>query len=81
VTETAEETKAVVAALTARNPWFTVYAIKNGFLDATKKPGDYCDIKVILKTQREVSGDFDELVEVQIIQSKFIEFKRCEHRL
>jgi hypothetical protein len=40
VTDNADETKAVVDALTAENPWFTVYAIKNGFLDKSKKPGD-----------------------------------------
>lgn len=74
------ETEAVLKALTSDdNTYFTLYMFKNGF--QKYEAGKYCDIKLILKSTNKLNEEFEELIEVQLIQSIFIEFKRCEHKI
>eukprot|EP00801_Mesodinium_rubrum_P002898 Mrub_02898.p1 GENE.Mrub_02898~~Mrub_02898.p1 ORF type:complete len:503 (+),score=78.46 Mrub_02898:28-1509(+) len=58
--------------------------MKNGFKPKDNKPFDptqYADIKLILLVGSDDEYDFEELVEIQIIQRINLELKKIEHKL
>ena len=61
-----------------------VVEMKNGFQPKKGKtfnPPDYADIKLILLVGSDDGYDFEELVEIQVIQRINLELKKLEHKL
>jgi len=83
ITDSVDETKEIVKELfNLKNT--KVYEFKNGFVPKKGEifdPGKYADIKVILKVGSDESFEFEELVEIQIIQRVNLELKKLEHKL
>jgi len=61
-----------------------VVEVKNGFQDKEGKPfdpADYADIKIILLVGTDPHYQFEELVEIQIIQRVNLDLKKTSHRV
>jgi len=60
-----------------------VYLFKNGFISTEDKPfmkENYADLKLIMIVGNEEEYEYQELVEIQIIQRINIQLKKLEHK-
>lgn len=83
ITDSVDETKKIVDKLFNLEN-VTVFDFKNGFVPKDGKdfdPSNYADIKIILKVGSEANFEFEELVEIQIIQRVNLELKKLDHKL
>jgi hypothetical protein len=83
ITDTPAESENVFDMLTSL-PFAKVVEVKNGFQDKNGKPfdpADYADIKIILLVGSDPRYQFEELVEIQIIQRVNLDQKKIMHKI
>ena len=83
ITDTPSQSEDVFDLLTSL-PFAKVVEVKNGFQDKNGvpfDPADYADIKIILLVGTDPRYQFEELVEMQIIQRVNLDLKKIEHKV
>lgn len=83
ISDSAAQTKHIVEEMLKLQD-VHVISIKNGFKDKKDKPfnpDNYADIKLILVVGSGSDYEFQEIVEIQVIQRINLELKKLEHKL